>query len=139
MFIVIEPDVATFGTISPDWDHVDSDVLLTTSDEEPLDQGIAVGFAAYCQHHVRPFVEWALKVKRADRLPRIRRARKEITPNKWAAYKVQYRKMLDESEEVTEDTVGGAPRMGLVRADASKVVARFVPTDLPDITSLAFI
>lgn len=142
MFIDITEDVAAFGATPPTWNQVCTHILLTSYGDAKarnLDVDTAAAFAAYCQHHVRPFVQWALKIRKSDRLPRIKRVLEEITPAKWAVYKSQHLKMLDESNEVKADTVGGAPRMGLTKVDASKVVARFLGTQLPDITSLSFV
>lgn len=126
MFINLDKNMSTFGGPDARWTDVNSDVLLAHQGAEPLDMGLAATFADYCQYHVAPFLNWANEAKEEDRLPRIERVLKEITPAKWNSYRSQYQKLLLSSNEVSVDSVAGEPRMGLTQADSDKVVARFL-------------
>lgn len=141
MFCSMDKDAGKFGLLLLRWTHYNSDVLLVREDEQPLDQDTAAAFLAFCQYHVGPFVDWALeagKAGRVDQSPRIKTALAEVTPAKWASYKIQYNKMLIGSADVTAEKVGDETRMGLAKADVGKVVTRFLGDQVLDLAGLSF-
>ncbi|KAK4541839.1 hypothetical protein LTR36_007371 [Oleoguttula mirabilis] len=140
-------DTMSFGWAPMRWANSVGNVLLVREDRKPLDPDAAEAFGAYCQYHIGSYCGWQSESEGEHGVEGDMRFKDfvlaEITPEKWATYLKQWRRVKqtdnkaasnDGAEGGRDDTaekIDGVARMAVTEKEADRISRHLFSWDNP--------